>query len=281
MIEDVARRFNLDQHMVRDAPRFKHVLENIREMERLANTLAGCLESHDDITRHELYNAGTSVEHQKQFQDLMRAADVSGLPRMSPENGDKVDSPWSHRLKSLVAYAKVTLDNATSRRALGCHDARDKGGNTNLWKEAQGSPWWGLVYDCIHVYDIFKPGKATGTLGAPFHKFILAVFEYATGREGDNHAKVEDWIRKLVKPTLLERQKEAEVAALDAEWDEIALRDPTLRTEMDLQRIEEISNKLGRLRREREELLQRIFPHVRLYRPPNPKKERPDLTKTG
>jgi hypothetical protein len=173
----------------------------------------------------------------------------------------------------------VTFDNATSRRALACRDARDKGGNTNLWKEAEGSPWWGLVYDCIHVYDLFRPGKATGTLGGPFHKFVLAVFEYATGREGDDHAKVEDWIRKLVKPTLLERQKEAEVAALDAEWEEIALRDPMLRTKMDLQRSEEISNKIVQLFREREELWQRIFPHVRLYRPPNPKNERPDLTR--
>jgi hypothetical protein len=113
---------------------------------------------------------------------------------------------------------------------------------------------------------------------APLFRSTVNV-KHATGREGDDHAKVEDWIRKLVKPTLLERQKEAEVAALDAEWEEIALRDPMLRTKMDLQRSEEISNKIVQLFREREELWQRIFPHVRLYRPPNPKNERPDLTR--
>jgi hypothetical protein len=108
MVEDMARRFNLDQHMVRDAPRFKHVLENIREVERLANALVGCIESHDDITRHELHNAGTSIERQNRFQNLMRAADVSGLPMMSTENADEADGSWIHRLKSLAAYAKVS-----------------------------------------------------------------------------------------------------------------------------------------------------------------------------
>jgi hypothetical protein len=265
MIEGVARRFNLDQHMVRGAPRFKHVLENLLKVQRLANALAECLESNDDITRHELHNAGTSVERQKQFQSLMQAADVSGLPRMSTDDESSADGSWVIRLKSLAAYAKLTVENAINHRVRGHRDARDKGGNTNLWKEAEGSPWWGLVYDCIHIYDLFKPGKATGTLGGPFHRFVLAVFEYATGREGDAHAKVEDWVRKLVKPTLLERQKEAEVAALDAEWDELALRDPKLRTEKDLRRIDKLSNKVVQLIREREVLWERMFPHVPLY----------------
>jgi hypothetical protein len=114
MIEGVARRFNLDHYMVRDAPRFKHVLENFLEVERLANALAECLESHDDITRHELHNAGTGVERQKQFQSLMQAADVSRLPRMSTDDESSADGSWVLRLKSLAAYAKVTLDNATN-----------------------------------------------------------------------------------------------------------------------------------------------------------------------
>lgn len=59
------------------------------------------------------------------------------------------------------------------------------------------------------------------------------------------------------------------------------IRDPTLRTKMDLQRIEEISNKIGQLRREREELWIRIFPHVRLYRQSIPRKEAPGLRKIG
>jgi len=264
MIEGVARDFNRDQYRVPSAPRFKHVSENLMEIGRMADAFAARLEMLDDITRHEFQSAGTGGRPPQYLEPLMREADVRALPRLSTDKDSSADGSWVRRLKSLADYAKVTVDNATNRRAKAYRDVHDKGGNTNVWKESHGSPSWALVGDCIYVYELFKPGIATGTIGGPFHEFVLAVFEYATGREGNEHAKVEDWIRKLVKPVLLHRRKRAEVAALTAEWDEIVFRNPTLREEH-LKRIDTILIKLDQLSREQEELWQKTFPHIRLH----------------
>src|SRR6478736_592148 len=80
----------------------------------------------------------------------------------------------------------------------------DRGGRTNKFIEDMVIPRWKLVSDCLYVFGIFKPGSATATLGKPFHSFVLEVFEYATGKPAVDYAKVDAWIKQLVRPTRLD-----------------------------------------------------------------------------
>jgi hypothetical protein len=195
----------------------------------------------------------------------MSAADVPALPRVSTdEHRDNVIS-WVHRLRSLSQYAEVTRSNAVRWRGQQGGEVEDTGGNTDLWKETKGTPRWGLVNDAILVYEIFKPGRATGTEGGPLHQFMLDVYEYATGLEGNIHAKLDDWLKKLVKANRKDRDARAQTAALDAEWDSILDLDPALRKQTHMQRINEISAEIKRLDRERRELWTITWPHVRLH----------------
>lgn len=262
-LDDTARRFNTEEYLACAAPRFKYVVERLKETQRLADELAGHLDSLDDITRHELQHAGTNTEHQRQFRALMEAADANGLPRASTDKTGSAAS-WVDRLRRLSSYAEVTSVNLVCWRGQRNLSEIDKGGNTNLWNETIGIPRWGLVNDAIQIYETFKPGEATGTESGPFHQFILALFEYATGREGNKHAKVEDWLKKLVPAHRKDKRAEAKEAKLDVEWNEIIVRDPELRIESNRERIIEIEAALGKSQRDREALWQIMWPHVRL-----------------
>jgi len=263
LVEDAARRFNTEEYLERSAPRFKHVVERLKEQKRLVDALIAHMESDDDITRHELQNAGTSTEHQERFGALMEAADVKALPRVSTDKTDGGTS-WVDRLKSLSCYIETTTINLVAWRRRQNLSEVDKGGNTNLWKETIGIPRWGLVSDAIWIYEMFKPGKATGTESGPLHKFILDLFEYATGREGNKHAKVEDWLKKLVPAHREDKRAEKKEAKLDAEIDELILRDSESRTEWDLKRVTELTIAVNEIRQKREEYWQIMWPHVRL-----------------
>jgi hypothetical protein len=265
LVEDVARRFNTEKYLERGAPRFKHVMERLNEKKRLVDALIAHMESDDDITRHELQNVGTGTEHQEQFRALMEAADVKALPRVSTDETASGTS-WVDRLKSLSSYIDTTSINLVVWRRRQNLSEVDKGGNTNLWKETIGIPRWGLVNDAISIYEMFKPGKATGTESGPFHRFILDLFEYATGREGTDHAKVEDWIKDLVPAHREDKRAAKKEAKLDAEIDEIIFRDPESRTESDLKRVAELKMAVDEIRHKREEYWQIMWPHVRLSR---------------
>jgi hypothetical protein len=89
-----------------------------------------------------------------------------------------------------------------------------------MFKEDQGVPRWRLVIDCLYIYSTYKPGEATASEGGSFHQFVWDVFEYATGKEGETHAKVDQWVRKLVVPSRrideLEEQRRALTDEIEA-----------------------------------------------------------------
>jgi hypothetical protein len=261
-IEHAARRFNKDEYLSSGAPRFKHVVERVKLTQKLAAELAAHLESLDDITRHELQNAGTGTERRKAFHDLMEDADVKALPRVSTDQTGSADT-WVERLRKLSTYADVTCSNLMDWRRLQNLSETDKGGNTNLWKETIGIPRWGLVNDALEIFDIFKPNEATGTDNGPFHSFILDLFEYATGLEGAVHGKVDDWIKRLVPAHREDKLLEAKAQKLDAEWDKLSFADPKLETESNLKRIVEIRVELDEIQRARKSLWQIMWPHDR------------------
>lgn len=267
-VEDVATVFNVESYLEHNAPRFKQILAGLNKTQMLANALASHLNSLDDFAKHELQYAGAStVRHQ--FERVMREADVEELPRKSTDTS-KAPRLWVRRLTKLSAYIDITKVNLLERRKKNNLAINDVGGNTNLWKENVGSPRWGLVNDALWIYEAFKPGEATATIKANgFYQFVHDLYEYATGREATVHAKIDDWVKQLVKPHREDKKDEAKEDRLHAEWRKIFDNDPEFFKKANRARISRIENELGEIAIRRKANWQIMFPHVRL-------KPRPD-----
>jgi hypothetical protein len=213
------------------------------------------MEALDFFALHLLHHV---PEHDAHWGALAIGANIEGLPRPVPQYGGR-SSQWLQQLESLSYYIKEKLEVATHSRSAEGRGPSDTGGNTNLWKETFGPAAWSLVTDALRLFDIFKPGQATGTEGGSFHNFVLAIYEYATGKEGEEHAKVNDWIKKIVKPTRLDRALEIEEDRLRAE--EIAIfkgRGPL--TEAQNNRLGEIALRLNEIHKQRVELWKDTWP---------------------
>jgi hypothetical protein len=259
LIRQAAEDFNRSEYLSLDAPRFSHLTQMLNRFVAAVDALRDEMEALDFFALHLLHHV---PEHDAHWEALAIGANIEGLPRLVPRYGER-SSQWLQQLESLSHYTKEKLEVATRSRSAEGRDPSDKGGNTNLWKEAFGPPAWSLVTDALKLFDIFKPGQATGTEGGSFHNFVLAIYEYATGKEGEEHAKVNDWIKKLVKPSRLDRALEVEEGRLRTE--EIAIfkgRGPL--TEAQNNRLGEIALRLNEIHNQRVDLWKVTWPHVRL-----------------
>jgi hypothetical protein len=263
LVEDTAKRFNVESHLERNAPRFKQVLENLSKTQRLANALASHLNSLDDITRHELQFAGASEHMRHQFEQVMREADVGELPRKST---DTCKAPRSlvERVTKLSSFAGITKANLLERRKKNNLSVDDVGGNTNLWKENVGIPRWGLVNDALWIYEAFKPGDAKATIKTRgFYQFVHDLYYYATGRKAAVHAKIDDWVKRLVKPHREDKEEEVKQNRLDVELGKLLDGGPET-TKTARARVLKIKKEMEEIATRREALAQIMFPHVRL-----------------
>jgi hypothetical protein len=254
----LARDYNGQKHLNAHAPRTKDVVDQITKLESLAGELARYLGSLDDMTRFYLQTGGTGIAgFPAPFENtLMHDAEYSRLPYPTSSLEDE-GSSWVSKLDALSRYANFCTKNFLERKGIEDIDHADKGGNTNLLKDMVGSAEWGLATGGWHLYDLFRPGKATGTEGGPFHSFLLNVFEFATGKDPED-AKLTPVIKKVVtvnrrckKIVDRERALRAELDRLEDE--EFRSRDPT--------RTAEIGAELTQLLRERLELWPSLFPH--------------------
>ena len=119
--------------------------------------------------------------------------------------------------------------------------------------------------DALWIYEAFKPGDAKATIKTGgFYQFVHDLYQYATGRDASVHAKVDDWIKRLVKPNRLDREATAKQEKLDDEWDQIFDDDPDLSKQVNRVRIEELEKDRHEISVRREKYWQDMFPHVRL-----------------
>jgi hypothetical protein len=269
MIEDAARTFNLMDYLARGAPRFQNVLKNLKNIQILAEALAIQLESLDDMTRHELKYASAKIDASDRecFKVLMDVADVKALP--SPSNDAQVgdEGPqffsWVERLQGLSKYLSEASKNLVLQRQKQKRNAQDEGGNTNYWKETFGSPRRALVHDALQIFEDFNPGMARGTIFGQFHNFVLCLYEYATGKDGVECAKMDDWVKTLVPACRKEMAVYTLGSNLEAEGNEILKFDPTLKSEYNRQRIAEVLEELKEIQTELEGIRRIIYPHQR------------------
>src|SRR5439155_26212253 len=94
------------------------------------------------------------------------------LPR--PARGTRAgeDGSCILELKNLASYVLLTRDYSLSRHGIEGPRVIDRGGGRNLFTATQGHPRWGFVYVGPEIYELFKPGMATGHEGGLFHEFL-------------------------------------------------------------------------------------------------------------
>jgi hypothetical protein len=258
-IRQAAEAFNRSTHLSKDAPRFSHLERMLDGFIESVDALREKMERLNFFALHVLHHVPEYSDH---WAALGIGSNIEGLPHPVLGLGGR-DSQWLQQLDSLSHWAREKRKVAIRSRIAEGRSQSDTGGNTNLWKETFGPAEWSLVTDALKLFDIFKPGQATGTEGGPFHNFVLAIYEYATGKEGEEHARVNDWIKKLVKPSRLDRALEIEESQLREE--EIAMfkgRAPL--TEAQTNRLAEIAPRLNEIHNHRKSLWKLTWPHVEL-----------------
>jgi hypothetical protein len=183
----------------------------------MAGEFAQVLEQTDDAARAYLHTAGTGLSLYRTTwpNPLFDLAAVDELPRASDEAGKRNNGAWVEGLKALSQYAGLARSNFMVRHGIEDHDKPDRGGKTDLLKSSIGTAQWRLVHDGWHLYDRFKPDSATGTEGGPFHRFVNAVYEYATGLDPEEKTSLADHVKRVCSVNrevkrLRERQNELE-----------------------------------------------------------------------
>lgn len=255
LVTSIARRFNSNEHLARDAPRFNDVMIRLKELKKRSDALAKYLENLDDITVGELEHGRKLFTGKYDYASLRSEADVPNLRKQTRTKR----SPWTHRLFCLSRCAEITLKDLLQAREREGRSIKDRGGNTNKFKEDIGIPRWRLVTDLLCIYGIFKPGEATATEGKPFHQFVLAVFEYATGKEGETFANVGFWIKRIVGRTRLDEELRLRGRTLTDRLEQL-VASPT-KTEKE---VVKTFRELSAIFAQRKELWAITWPHVRL-----------------
>lgn len=254
----LARDYNRQQHLNAKAPRPKDVIENLRALENLSGALAMLLLSFDDITRHRLRTGGSGI---RGFGDvievpIMKSARACDLPAPGPTIKEPINSAWVNDLGALSQYAGFCRETFLHTEGLADQTRVDKGGNTNLHKSLFGSPQWSLVNNGWHLYEMFKPGQTTGTEGGPFHRFLMDVFEYATGLDPEIHSKLEYWLKRTTKTNRSYVAITAKQSELEESMEQIWKSRPDNMEEA----LEKLRNQLFAAERKRQDLWAQMFP---------------------
>jgi len=259
----LANTFNSHESLEQHAPRNSEVARNLQEITVLAEAFSCLLSSLDDITRHRLQTGGSGINTFTEVIEypLMETADVAGLPMPGEASLYPMSDTWVNRLGALSEYATSVLETFLISQGKRSLEDLDKGGNTNLYKASYGSARWAFVNEGWYLYELFKPGGASGTEGGPFHLFLLDVFEYATGLDPEDESKLSYWLKRMSKINREYHQIIEQSDALRKEQ-EALWNSPSGMTSEEIQRrLDEIASKLLAAEHRRLELWTLKFPY--------------------
>ncbi len=198
LVTTIAATFNKALYLEERAPRLKDVFSELESLKNAIDAYYNTLSRLNDVTLHELRSRDECVtKQQAQVLSNMDLARVQELPRPANDPSADTDPGWIDCLAALRKHVEFTKQRIQSERRQRGRPATDVGGKTNLYKDVMGNPKWGLAYDCFTLCDAFKPDQASGYEEGPFHKFVMDVFEYATGVEG-SMAGMQDWVKQVV-----------------------------------------------------------------------------------
>jgi hypothetical protein len=219
-IQKLTVEYNTNRLLNEGAPRSKDVQDQIDAVRTAADALLRALLSLNDYSRKALAPHASGLDLPVYLGYFDDEAD--------PPAYDQYSDFDSELVKNLVAVRDAARAVSSDYRENRKKPAfLDRGGNTNLFKEEHGSPDSNLVKNGWIVFEIFQPGKASGTTtNGAFHDFLGHVYGYATGKNPANYSGLASWIKALA---VLLRQRQdclGEEIALEREIQALQAIDP-------------------------------------------------------
>jgi hypothetical protein len=199
-VVQLAEKFRVDSFLSQDAPRVGSEVKQLLHIQGIVKDLHLALRESHDLTRIA-FQAGC-IKFADGFPEspLIKQCNAAGLPLPGRIGASGEPSEWERTLEALDLFLGHCLRLRSSKV--------DRGGATNGYISVWGSPASALVESAWYVFEMFRPGKATGYGDGPFQGFVETVAEYATGEGGINlDQAVKRWAKEL-------RESAFETAAL-------------------------------------------------------------------
>jgi hypothetical protein len=209
-IEKLARTLNHRLAVENDAPLIAHASAKLEKMLDLGIEFSKVLNSLDDATRYIVRTGG---------------GDIPGFPdfRVRRKDRNKHFPDWIH---GDVAQFTASLNGFLSHVGLTAEIFADRfsnlGSNTNIYKLLIGTAREDLIQQGLRVFERFKPDGIRATVGGKLHQFLMLVFEYATGKPGEEHAKFDTAFKRMVGGYRSHQQAEAQYEKLFQEKEELS-----------------------------------------------------------
>src|ERR1700688_2956372 len=171
-IMEIARSYNWHRLLSAQSPRSKVVKKSLDDLVEGTAILFRAIHGLDDFCR---FTFEASADHPN-FSKLHKKGNAKWLPSSSFTGSSDRSSRWLIQVNALHQLARQHRD------LMELITGNDRGGKTNLHKDIHVSPDYQLVNQGWHLFDLFKPGQAKGTINNDFVIFLQNVYEFATGK---------------------------------------------------------------------------------------------------
>jgi hypothetical protein len=194
-IERLARSLNLNFAHERNSLRLGEMIEQLQKSVVLAVGLERHLSSLNDVSRFLVETDGQGSPGFMAFQ----GKHVQNKAEKKCQDLDKLISDVGAFASHLAFTTEVVKDRFSG-----------VGRNINMHNRLIGIVRIKFIQDGLTLFEEFKPGKASGSVGGPFHKFLLHTFEYACGNDpSEKKAKLGTHLKELVGAYKARKKEEA------------------------------------------------------------------------
>jgi hypothetical protein len=211
-IFEIARSYNWHRLLNAQSPRSKVVKNSLDQVIESTAAAFRALQGMDDHTRlmFEFFASEPSTA------GLHAEANGIALPLSSFGGRPDRESPWLlqlHALHRLALKQKELVELAAGK---------DKGGRSSFYKDLYISPDYQLIEQGWHLFELFKPGRAQGSVNNVFLNFIEYIYTFAT-KKGANETGAPTFLKKIkqmigyLRKLSDAREKYADVQRLSAE----------------------------------------------------------------
>jgi hypothetical protein len=211
-IFEIARSYNWHRLLNAQSPRSKVVKNSLDQVIESTAAAFRALQGMDDHTRlmFEFFASEPSTA------GLHAEANGIALPLSSFGGRPDRESPWLlqlHALHRLALKQKELVELAAGK---------DKGGRSSFYKDLYISPDYQLIEQGWHLFELFKPGRAQGSVNNVFLNFIEYIYTFAT-KKGANETGAPTFLKKIkqmigyLRKLSDAREKYAAVQRLSAE----------------------------------------------------------------
>jgi len=190
-LEGLAGLYNLWCDAAKRSPTLGKLNKQLVRVEEAAKRLADAIVALGHSARDLLHTGGSLQQNHVLFEhsqlgDIYRQARGGALPMgyLAPPLGS-VPTKWTLRLCKLEELCRLVRYQFLVEAGFRGGILPSKSSNRKTFRAQLGHPKWLLANFAYYLFDQRRPGDATGDTSNVYYDFASAIYEYATGQEGD------------------------------------------------------------------------------------------------